>query len=184
MKLAALKLAVPVVALLAVVAFFASVASASGPHFTTGTLDLIVTPDRPLTFSNAAPGDRVTSAFTVHNAGTLDLRYSLTSTTMEGSPELELTIWEEAEEGDAGTSCNSLAPDAVLYGPAPASSVGGMSVLGSPERGAQDGDRALAAGASEVLCVRMGIPSSFSSGRQHVSTPTLVFDAEQIQNND
>ena len=48
--------------------------------FSTGTVDISTSPTTALvTFSAMAPGDQVTAPITVTNAGTLDLRYAISS---------------------------------------------------------------------------------------------------------
>ncbi|MDO8613371.1 MAG: hypothetical protein Q7R32_11200 [Dehalococcoidia bacterium] len=49
---------------------------------------------------------------------------------------------------------------------------------------AQAGDRALAAGASDVLCFLVSLPLSTGNGFQSLTTtPTFDFVAEQTKNN-
>ena len=155
--------------------------------FTRGTLKITALADGGLfTLTNMAPGDQVTEPITVTNAGTPALRYAVTSTTTEDTlaAQLDLTIWDEAEEGDAGTTCNSTAPASVLYGPAELGSTTGIDVIGDATLGAQRGDRTLAAGASEVLCFRVSMPLSWDSTSQNLTTvPTYDFHAEQTANN-
>lgn len=155
--------------------------------FTRGTLKITALADGGLfTLTNMAPGDQVTEPITVTNAGTPALRYAVTSTTTEDTlaAQLDLTIWDEAEEGDAGTTCNSTAPASVLYGPAELGSTTGIDVIGDATLGAQRGDRTLAAGASEVLCFRVSMPLSWNSTSQNLTTvPAFDFHAEQTANN-
>jgi len=97
-------------------AVFTDTASVGSNTFTTGTVDISTSPTTALvTFSNMAPGDSVTNGITVTNAGSLALRYAITSTTTENTlaAQLDQTIWDEAEEADGGTACNAAAPAAV-----------------------------------------------------------------------
>jgi len=168
-------------------ALFTHMDSAASSDFTRGTLKITALADGGLfTLTNMAPGDQVTEPITVTNAGTPALRYAVTSTTTEDTlaAQLDLTIWDEAEEGDAGTTCNSTAPASVLYGPAELGSTTGIDVIGDATLGAQRGDRTLAAGASEVLCFRVSMPLSWNSTSQNLTTvPTYDFHAEQTANN-
>jgi len=159
--------------------------------FSTGTINISTNPTTELvTFDSPpmAPGDKVTNDITVTNAGSLELRYAVTSTTTEDTlaAQLDLTIWDEAEEGDGGTDCNSTPPVAKLYGPADLGSTGdGIHVIGDPAQGDDTGDRPLAASANEVLCFQVELPSSTGGGFQGLNTTaTFAFAAEQTANND
>ena len=168
-------------------AVFTDTASVGSNTFTTGTVDISTSPTTALvTFSNMAPGDSVTNGITVTNAGSLALRYAITSTTTENTlaAQLDQTIWDEAAEGDAGTACNATAPATVLYGPADLGSTTGINAVGNPTQGAQAGDRTLASAASEVLCFRVELPSSTGNAFQSLTTTaTFAFQAEQTVNN-
>ncbi len=168
-------------------AIFTDTASVLSNTFSTGTVDIGTTPTSALfTVSNMAPGDSTTQGLTVSNNGSLALRYAVTSTTTENTlaAQLDLTIWDEAAEGDAGTTCNATAPGTVLYGPADLGSTTGINVIGNPAQGAQAGDRTLASGASEVLCFRVALPLSTGNSFQNTSTEaTFSFQAEQTANN-
>ena len=168
-------------------AVFTDTASVGSNTFTTGTVDISTSPTTALvTFSNMAPGDSVTDGITVTNAGSLALRYAITSTTTENTlaAQLDQTIWDEAEEADAGTACNATAPATVLYGPADLGSTTGINVVGSPTQGAQAGDRPLSAAANEVLCFRVALPLATGTAFQALTTTaTFAFQAEQTVNN-
>jgi len=172
---------------LGVLALFTDTASVPGNTFSTGTVDISTAPSSALvTFSGMAPGDQVTNPLTVTNAGTLALRYAVTSTTTENTlaAQLDMTIWDENEEADGGTTCNATAPATVLYAPADLGSTGGTNVIGNPAQGSQAGDRTLNAAASEVLCVKVSLPSSTGNTFQGLtSTATFAFQAEQTSNN-
>ena len=156
--------------------------------FSTGTIDISTNPTTALvTFSGMAPGDEVTNDITVTNAGSLQLRYAVTSTTTENTlaAQLDLTIWDEAEEGDGGTDCNSTPPANKLYGPGNlGSTTPGTNVVGDPTQGGDTGDRTLAASADEVLCFNVELPTSTGDAFQGLNTTaTFVFAAEQTANN-
>ena len=172
---------------LSALALFTDTASVPGNTFTTGTVDISTSPTSALvTFSGMAPGDSVVNPVTVTNAGTLQLRYAVTSTTTENTlaAQLDTTIWDENEEGDGNTTCNASAPGAVLYGPADLGSTAGVNVIGNPAQGSQSGDRTLAGSASEVLCFLVSLPSSTANSFQGLTTTaTFAFQAEQTTNN-
>jgi len=158
--------------------------------FSTGTIDISTNPTTALvTFTGMAPGDKVTNDITVTNAGSLELRYAVTSTTTENTlaAQLDLTIWDEAEEGDGGTDCNSTPPATKLYGPGNlGSTTPGTNVIGNPAQGEDTGDRTLAPNpADEVLCFQVELPTSTGTSFQgQTTTATFVFAAEQTANND
>jgi predicted ribosomally synthesized peptide with SipW-like signal peptide len=157
--------------------------------FSTGTLDISTNPTTALvTYTpTMAPGDKVTNDITVTNGGSLQLRYAVTSTTTTDplAAQLDLTIWDEAEESDVGTECESTPPVTKLYGPAALGSVAGIHVIGDPDQGVQGGERTLAASpAYEVLCFQVELPLSSGNTFQDLdTTATFVFAAEQTANN-
>lgn len=126
-----------------------------------------------------APGDSVTAALTVSNAGTLQLRYAMTtsisgSTTLSDGLELQVksgvTTCTTAGFGTDGTS---------LY-----NSTLTAGAIGSAAQGGQGGDRTLNAGANEALCFQVRLPSSAADSLQGLSaTATFTFVAEQTTNN-
>jgi hypothetical protein len=57
-------------------------------------------------------------------------------------------------------------------------------LVGSSDVGADTGDRVLASGDSETLCVSVGLPTGTGDGFQNTSaTIDLTFNAEQTVNN-
>lgn len=175
---------------LSVVALFTDTASVGSNTFTTGTVDITTSPVSALiTFSNMAPGDKVTNPITVTNAGSLALRYAVSSTADDTDlkglrAQLDLRVWDEAVEADAGTTCNATPPATLLYGPGDLGSSPAIAIFGSATSGPQAGDRALAAAASEVLCFQAELPLSTGNAYQNATTTaTFTFDAEQTANN-
>jgi len=169
-------------------ALFTDSASSTDNTFADGTLDMTSNPTTAfVTYSNMAPGDSVTDDVTLTNSGSLSLRYSLRSTTSGSATlaaQLDLTVWNEAEEGDSGTTCAAVAPATRLYGPADLGSASGVAVFGDPAQGEQAGDRWGSPGGSEVLCFRVHLPLSTDNTYQGESTTaTFDFHAEQTRNN-
>lgn len=168
-------------------ALFTDTQSVGSNTFTTGTVDISTTPTTALvSLSGMAPGDSVANDITVSNAGTLELRYAVKSTTTEDvlAAELDLTIWAEAAEATVDGVCDSTAPATVLYGPADLGSTAGVNVIGDPTAGSQAGDRTLAASANEVLCFLVKLPTTASNAAQGLTTTaTFAFEAEQTANN-
>ncbi|MGQ9572792.1 MAG: TasA family protein [Dehalococcoidia bacterium] len=179
-----------VVSLLASFVVFGSFAiftdSQSVPNntFSTGTVDISTDPTTALvTYSGMAPNDEVTNPITVSNAGTLQLRYAVTSTTTEDvlAGQLDLTIKTGV------TTCTNEGFDVdgtIIYGPGDLGSVAGTNVIGDPAQGEQAGDRTLNASANETLCFNVHLPSSTGNAYQGLTTTaTFNFQAEQTSSN-
>jgi spore coat-associated protein N len=168
-------------------AFFTGTQSVTGNTFSTGTVDVGVSPAATaLTFSAMAPGDTVTAPLTVSNTGTLAQRYAVLSTTDATdanflAAQLQMTIKSGVT---TCTTAGFTATGTVLYGPGVLGSTTGTKVIGDAAQGAQTGDRTLAAGSSEVLCAQVTLPTSTGNAYQNATTTaTLRFDAEQTTNN-
>ena len=165
-------------------AVFTSTASNDANTFTTGTVVISTSPATAfITYSGMAPGDKVTSALTVSNAGTLQLRYAVTSTTTENTlaAQLDLTI----KSGVTTCTNGGFGVDGtVVYATGDLGSTTGVNVIGNPAQGAQAGDRPLAASANEVLCFNVSLPLSTGNTFQGLTTTaTFAFQAEQTTNN-
>jgi hypothetical protein len=169
-------------------AIFTDTASVGGNAFGTGTVDISTAPATAVvTLDPIAPGDSVGgNELTVTNAGTLALRYAVTSLTTEDvlAAELDLEIWAEAAEAVVDGACDSTAPASVLYGPADLGNTTAINVIGDPTQGSQAGDRTLAASGNELLCFKVAFPLSATNASQGLSTTaTFDFQAEQTINN-
>ena len=154
-------------------AVFSDTAASTGA-WTTGTVVLGVSPVTSFSAGAIVPGDSGSQTLTIANSGTGDLRYAMSSvvTNLDGkglAAQLQLTI-------RAG-SC--AAPGSTLY----SGSLSG-SALGSNAQGADTGDRDVAAGASDSLCVDWSFPLTSGNAFQTSATDaTFTFDAEQTANN-
>jgi spore coat-associated protein N len=167
-----------------VLAVFTDSTSVGANTFATGNVDVSTSPASALvTYSVMVPGDQVTAPITVTNAGSADLRYAITSTTTENvlAAQLDLTV----KSGVATcTNAGFGASGTVLYGPADVGSTATTNLVGNPTQGAQAGDRALSAGANEVLCFNVSLPLSTGNAFASLSsTATFTFEAEQTRNN-
>lgn len=164
-------------------AIFTDTQSAPANTFVAGTVDISSSPTTALVALSAmAPGDRVTASITVSNAGTLALRYAVTSTTTEDvlAAALDLTIKSGV------TTCSNAAYAAdgtVLYGPADLGNTTPVNVIGDPTTGGDTGDRTLAATATEDLCFSVILPLATTTGQGVTTTATFAFVAEQTANN-
>ncbi|MFQ6027016.1 MAG: TasA family protein [Dehalococcoidia bacterium] len=165
-------------------AFFTDAQNVGSNVFGTGTLDISTSPASAIvSFSAMAPGDTVTAPVTVTNAGTMQMRYAIRSTTTEDllAAQLDLTIKTGV------TTCNNGGfgvDGTALYGAGDAGNTGGLNLVGDPSQGAQAGDRTLGAANNEILCIQVSLPSSTGNSYQGLTTTaTLEFLAEQTANN-
>jgi hypothetical protein len=144
--------------------------------FATGTIDVNTSPAVLTAISNMLPGDTATQALTVSNAGTGDLRYAMSvAATNPLGTALQLTVKTQ----DGGGGCAAFTGTSVLA----ATTLNGAG-FGSSVQGAQAGDRNIAAGATEVLCLRVSLPLTTGNALQAASSAaTFTFDAEQTANN-
>jgi spore coat-associated protein N len=148
---------------------------AESADFTSGTIVLTLTPSSTL-FNVPAmmPGDSISQVLTVKNDGTGDLRYALSSSFTD-------------TKGLAGQIDVTIAPTPNTCANAAASIFAGkLSTVGfgNPLAGFQAGDRSLAHGATEYLCVKASLdiltPNAFQGA---TASSTFTFAAEQTANN-
>ena len=152
----------------------------TGNTFSTGTVDISTSPTSALvTFAGMVPGDTVTAPLTVSNAGTLQLRYAM-STSISGSTTLSDGLELQIKSGVTTCTTAGFGTDGTsLY-----NSTLTSGAIGSPAQGGQAGDRTLNPSASEVLCFQVRLPSNAGTGLQGLSTTaTFTFAAEQTSNN-
>lgn len=168
---------------IASLALFSDQETVAGNAFATGTVDLLATPATAVVTASAmAPGDQETASLDIANTGSLELRYSATSVTTENTlaSQLDLTIKTGVTVCD---DANWTTDGTVIYTGALGSTTT-VALFGSSVQGAQAGDRVLAAGANEALCVNVTLPLSTGNASQGTSTTaTFTFDAEQTANN-
>ena len=165
-------------------AIFTDTASVASNTFSTGTVDISTSPTSAVvTYSNMAPGDTVTNPITVSNAGTLQLRYAVVSTTTEDTlaAQLDLTI----KTGVTTCTNGGFTTDGTaIYGSGDLGSSTGLNVIGDPTQGSQSGDRTLNASSNETLCIQASLPLGTGNSYQGLSTTaTFSFQAEQTANN-
>jgi len=175
-------------------ALFTSEATVDANTFSTGTVIISTSPTTALvTYSNMAPGDKVTAPITVTNGGTLQLRYAITNTVTNADAKglgavLTMTIKSgvtvanctNGSFGGGGSVINNAGVTQLGVLPAGTS----QNVVGDPTTGSQGGDRTLAASANEVLCFQVGLPLTTTNAYQNATTTaTFTFSAEQTTNN-
>jgi spore coat-associated protein N len=169
-------------------ALFTSSASVPANTFTAGTVVISTSPATALvTFAGMAPGDQVTAPLTVTNAGTLALRYAVSSVATNADTkavmsQLVLTI-------KTGVTTCTTAGFAATGTQAYSGVLGALTttkLIGDAASGAQAGDRALPPTTSntEVLCFNVSLPLATGDTFQGATTTaTFTFDAEQTANN-
>ena len=155
--------------------------------FAAGTIDLDSAKIASLSLSVPAimPGDTITDDVVVHNVGSAELRYAMsTSSTNADTLDLRDVLTLSVKETDATTPetpCNNFDGATVVTSTALGTSSGGF---GDPAVGPQAGDRVLAAGAQETLCFRVSLPEATGAAYEGATTTTtFTFDAEQTANN-
>jgi hypothetical protein len=168
-------------------AFFTDSDSVGANTFTTGTVALGVSPaTAAITLTGMAPGDAVTAPITVSNNGSLALRYAVTSTT-DGTDNNFLAAQLQMTIKTGVTTCTNAGfsgSGSAVYGPGVLGSTTGTNVVGNPAQGAQAGDRTVAAGGNETLCVQVTLPTSTGNTYQgKTTTATFAFNSEQTANN-
>lgn len=151
-------------------AIFTDQSKNEGNTFATGTVDIEAGggASLPVDFSNLAPGWEDSGSLEVFNNGSLELRYAMTT---------------EPDTNEEGI-CNQLLvlikrDDEALYSDPLAG-----AFFGNPAQGADDGDRILDAGESEVLDFTFSLPLETDDDYQGTTcVVNFVFDAEQTVNN-
>lgn len=108
----------------------------------------------PLSLEAMAPGDRRSGSIELGNAGTVPLRYAIVAEGLTGRTAsidlLDVLLWEFRLAGPAGCADRS---GAVLF-----SGVMSSQVVGRAEVGPDAGDRLLAPGDGETLCIDVELP--------------------------
>lgn len=170
------------------VAYFTSSATSAGNQFTAGTLVISEAPSLALlNVSNLVPGDSFGAPLTVSNAGSLTLRYAVTSAADNTDGKglrsaLGLTIWTDVSA--ANCTAKNYTGGTSVYGPGALGDDTGLSLIGNPAQGQHAGDRAMAPSTDEVLCFAVQLPSGTSTALQGASTSaTFSFSAEQVSGN-
>jgi hypothetical protein len=138
-----------------------------------GTVDITVAPvSGAITLTDMVPGDSVTGSVVVGNGGSGPFRYGLTSAASDPvlGAQLDLAVWNEADESDVDAGCSPVPPVVLLYGPSDLGGAAPSSVLAG---------RALDAGTAETLCFDIALPLTTGNEFQGASTvATFEFVSE------
>lgn len=147
---------------------------ASTGSWSAGTIDLAASPTTAFNATDILPGDSGSQTITIENNGTGDLRYAMSvSATDPDGDNIAGAIDVTVAAGACPTASPAFASDTL-----------DAIAFGDPAQGGDAGDRELAAGASEELCVSWSFPLSAGNEFQGDSTvATFTFDAEQVANN-
>ncbi|WP_432456929.1 hypothetical protein [Cellulomonas iranensis] len=176
---------------------------------TTGSV-VLTAPGEPVEFTVPdellAPGGWAVAPVTVRNDGSLNLRYAVSVAAEVATPAggalgdgdlreaLRLRVYEAPAAGCSALSVPT-APEGALGDTGQGLPATTTPIVGSPERGAQPGDRQVGPGATGVdaLCVRLdmadgdpasGVPSGTDDRYQQTAVAiSLQFDSEQTVNN-
>jgi hypothetical protein len=168
-------------------ALFTATGSTGPSTVTSGSVSLALggTAATTLAVPAMAPGDSRYGVISVQNSGSLAARYSAhaawsTANALTSALSISVrTIASTSAACDASLAWGTgdLATDASGAGAS-------VALFGSSSAGQQTGDRALAASAAEVLCVRLSLPTSAgNSVADQTSSLSVVLDAEQTANN-
>jgi len=170
-----------------VLARFTDTDDVTGNLFTAKTISLTVDDyTAVVSVTDMMPGDVVTAPLVVTNAaGSEALRYSISSVaTDSGAFDLKDQLVFTVKTIDVtlpATPCDNF-DGTQLYTGDLDSTAG--KIVGDSAQGAQAGDRSLAIGASETLCLRVSLPLATGNDyKDTTTTATFTFDAEQTDNN-
>lgn len=189
MRVLAVLLAIGVLSLLsgiAGLAVFTDQETIGANAFDTGDVDLTTAPTTALvTFTNMAPGDSITDDVLVTNAGSMALRYAISSSATNADAlglkdALTLTI-KTIDVTTPGTPCDDF-DGTQLYTGDLDDGAGGL-LVGDAAQGADPGDRAIATSSNETLCFFVELPLGSTGPQGASTTATFTFDAEQTVNN-
>lgn len=145
-------------------------------QLTSATVSVSVGPNTvPIDVRTMAPGDRFNGEIVIENDGTLPLRYALITelspSTQDLLAVLEWTIAAAPVSGD----CTSSRRSQVFDG-----RVTAATFFGNPAFGEDPGDRVIAPGRTEVLCVEVELPLGVTNAFQGAeATVDLIMLAEQ-----
>lgn len=141
-----------------------------------------------LTSEGMMPGDSVTGAVELRNDGDGELRYSVTTSTVDGPNDgaaLSTVLAVSVRTADAGAGNDDPCDDRsglVLRDGAALDSAGRL--LGDTSAGDDRGDRTLAGGAGETLCFTVELPLTAGNEFQGTSsTVSFGFTSEATANN-
>jgi predicted ribosomally synthesized peptide with SipW-like signal peptide len=141
----------------------------TGTTFTAGTIDLqvngadSVSGYTSLNINNMVPGNTVAGTLTIKNNGTAPMKYSATSTSAPAVLSGALTVTVTGASTVTGTSPSATCGGTAL--PGAGSTLGGATAASLISTGRQ-----LNPGASETICIQVGMPANAASSLQGASS--------------
>jgi hypothetical protein len=170
-----------------VYALFTASAAAPAQDVSAGTIVVGVTGpaggSATISFASASPGASVVQPLAVTNAGSLELRYAVSSQVVSGSAALAEALSWTVRSGVTDCSSSGFAASGTQVFDGVLATSTKTAKIGDPAEGAHAGDRLVAPGASDVLCSRITLPTTAASSLQGLGVGvTLTFDAEQGRN--
>ncbi len=136
-----------------------------------------------ISFSSGHPGASVVQSLSVDNTGTLGVRYAVSSQVVSGSSDLAGGLTLTVRSGVADCTAAGFTASGVQLFDGVLATTTKTAKIGDPATGAHAGDRDISASASDVLCLRVAMPTTASNSLQGLSTAvSLSFDAEQRRN--
>jgi len=167
-------------------AAFTAQSSTGSTTVSAGTVQLSINPTSAvLSYTGMLPGNSVTNSIVVTNSGSAALRYAISSSatntdTKALKDQLVLTV-KSVDVTTPATPCDNFDGSQLYTGDLDATA---GKLVGDSTQGAQTGDRALSAAASETLCFRATLPLATSVTYQGATTTaTFAFTSEQTANN-
>lgn len=164
-------------------AWFTDTKDLGNNQLTTGSVELTVAgvSSIPFAVSNMAPGDVRSGTLSVDNSGSLSLRYAVTATSVTVDPPGG-GVGNLADQLDVAVYAGATCTGTPLY----SGRIGSAdTIFGDAATGSDPGDRTLAAGVSETLCVQASLdgPTTGNQWQLTGTEITLRFAAEQTVNN-
>lgn len=163
-------------------AFFTDTATSAANTFSTGTVDVSNSPTTALiALSSMAPGDSVTQPLTIANGGTLQLSYAIASTvTNVDTKGLGAALTLTIKTGVTCTGAGFGTGGSTVYATAALGNLGSSRNIVGTGGSNPNGGRTVSAGANEVLCFQIALPTTAATTLQGASTEaTFTITAEQ-----
>lgn len=107
----------------------------------------------PMVGEDLAPGDTRRGSIEFVNEGTIPLRYSMRTLPVEQGTDLAQWLDWSLWWGGSGTDCTAGAVPPGATGVTGTALASGLAIAGDPASGADPGDRVLAVGATDMLCL-------------------------------
>ncbi len=170
-------------------ALFTDSISTGASTVASGSVDLTLggTASTTLAVAAMAPGDSRFGVVTVQNSGSLGLRYAGEAGWSSGNALTSILQVSARTLSSAASTCDSTlgwGSGDVVTNQVATDNTTSLPLFGSPNTGAQPGDRLLSAASAEHFCVRLTLPSTAGNNVANLTSDlSLAFAAEQTANN-